>query len=137
MGFSLSLNIDDAMIKAALETPVDPPGGNNITEQSTEYRGIFYYVLLCLGTLPATGLDWVWSRRHRLSSPDLWDHRDCVTSSLELRDIHGFSVTTVSVEASQASLFHLHAGLIRRFQTKVITVCGKSFVHNPRTLQVP
>lgn len=25
MGFSLSLNIDDAMIKAAPETPVDPP----------------------------------------------------------------------------------------------------------------
>ena len=49
---SLSLNIDDAMIKAAPETPVDPPGGN-ITEQSREYNGIIklhdvwaYYLLL-------------------------------------------------------------------------------------------
>ena len=33
--------VKDAMIKAAPETPVDPPGGN-ITEQSTEYNGIFY-----------------------------------------------------------------------------------------------
>lgn len=47
-----SLNIDDAMIKAAPETPVDPPGGN-ITEQSREYNGIIklhdvwaYYLLL-------------------------------------------------------------------------------------------